>query len=63
VRGTVVRTLIDWESASLATLSRETGVSLERVGQAVSALAADGLVVAGPAARAGRPSGRVRLSG
>ncbi len=63
VRGAVVRTLIDWESASLATLSRETGVSLERVGQAVSALAADGLVVAGPAARAGRPSGRVRLSG
>jgi A/G-specific adenine glycosylase len=63
VRGAVVRTLIDREGASLATLSRETGVPLERVGQAVSALAADGLVVAGPAARAGRPGGRVRLSG
>ncbi|HEY6677441.1 MAG TPA: A/G-specific adenine glycosylase [Actinomycetota bacterium] len=63
VRGAVVRTLIDREGASLATLSRESGVPLERVGQAVSALAADGLVVAGPAARAGRPGGRVRLPG
>jgi A/G-specific adenine glycosylase len=63
VRGAVVRTLIGREGASLATLSRETGVPLERVGQAVSALAADGLVVAGSAARAGRPGGRVRLSG
>ncbi|HSL68490.1 MAG TPA: hypothetical protein VK977_10095, partial [Actinomycetota bacterium] len=63
VRGAVVRTLIDREGASLATLSRESGVPLERVDLAVSALAADGLVVAGPAARAGRPRGRVRLSG
>ena len=63
VRGAVVRTLIDREGASLATLSRESGVPLERVDLAVSALAADGLVVAGPAARAGRPGGRVRLSG
>ena len=63
VRGAVVRTLIGREGASLATLSRESGVPLERVGQAVSALAADGLVVAGSAARAGRPGGRVRLSG
>jgi A/G-specific adenine glycosylase len=63
VRGAVVRTLIDREGASLATLSRESGVPLERVGQAVSALAADGLVVVGPAARAGHPGGRVRLSG
>jgi A/G-specific adenine glycosylase len=63
VRGAVVRTLIDREGASLATLARESGVPLERVGQAVSALAADGLVVAGPAARAGHPGGRVRLSG
>jgi A/G-specific adenine glycosylase len=63
VRGAVVRTLIGREGASLATLSRESGVPLERVGQAVSALAADGLVVAGPGARAGRLGGRVRLSG
>jgi hypothetical protein len=33
------------------------------VDEAVSALAADGLLVAGPAARAGRPGGRVRLPG
>jgi A/G-specific adenine glycosylase len=63
VRGAVVRILIDREGTSLATLSRETGVPLGRVCQAVSALAADGLVVAGSAARAGRPGGRVRLSG
>jgi A/G-specific adenine glycosylase len=63
VRGAVVRTLVGREGASLANLSRETGVPLERVAQAVSALAADGLVVVGPAARAGRPGGRVRLSG
>ncbi|HEX9693655.1 MAG TPA: A/G-specific adenine glycosylase [Actinomycetota bacterium] len=63
LRGAVVRTLIDRESASLADLSGETGVPLERVGEAVSVLAADGLLVAGPAARAGRPGGRVRLPG
>jgi A/G-specific adenine glycosylase len=63
LRGAVVRTLVDREGASLADLSRETGVPLERVGEAVSVLAADGLLVAGPAARAGRPGGRVRLAG
>jgi A/G-specific adenine glycosylase len=63
VRGAVVRTLIDRDRASLKYVSRETGEPLERVGEAVSALAADGLVVAGPAARAGRPGGRVRLAG
>jgi hypothetical protein len=63
LRGAVVRALIDREGASLADLSRETGVPLERVGEAVSTLAADGLLVAGAAARAGRPGGRVRLPG
>jgi A/G-specific adenine glycosylase len=63
VRGAVVRTLLARQDASLAALARETGAPLERVGMAVSALAADGLVVAGAAARAGRPSGRVRLPG
>jgi predicted transcriptional regulator len=63
VRGAVIRTLRAREDASLATLARETGAPLERVGMAVSALAADGLVVAGAAARAGRPGGRVRLPG
>jgi A/G-specific adenine glycosylase len=61
VRGAVVRSLLDREDATLAGLARETGVSLELVGEAVSALAADGLAVAGAAARAGRPGGRVRL--
>jgi A/G-specific adenine glycosylase len=61
LRGAVVRTLIDRGGASLADLSRETGWPIERVGEAVSVLAADGLLVAGAAARAGRPGGRVRL--
>jgi len=63
VRGAVIRTLRAGEDASLATLARETGAPLERVGMAVSALAADGRVVGGAAARAGRPGGRVRLPG
>jgi A/G-specific adenine glycosylase len=63
LRGAVVRTLIDRGDASLADLSRETGWPIEWVGEAVSVLAADGLLVAGAAARAGRPSGRVRLPG
>jgi A/G-specific adenine glycosylase len=63
LRGAVVRTLIDRRGASLAALSRETGWPIERVGEAVSVLAADGLLVAGAAARAGRPDGRVRLPG
>jgi len=62
VRGAVVRALRARDDASLAALARETGATLERVGMAVSALAADGLVAAGAAARAGRPGGRVRLA-
>jgi len=46
---------------SLASLARETGGTLDRVAQAVVALSEDGLVAAGPAALAGRASGRVRL--
>lgn len=63
LRGAVIRSLLDRDDASLGGLARETGASLERVGEAVSALAADGLVVAGAAARAGRPGGRVCLPG
>jgi len=63
LRGAVVRSLLDREDATLGVLARETGVSLEQVGEAVSALVADGLVVAGAAARAGRPGGRIRLPG
>jgi A/G-specific adenine glycosylase len=63
VRGAVIRTLRARDDASLGALARETGAPLERVGMAVAALAADGLVVAGAAARGGRPGGRVRLPG
>jgi A/G-specific adenine glycosylase len=63
VRGAVVRALRAHGQSSLAALARETGVPLERVARAVSALATDGLVQAGATARAGRPGGRVRLAG
>ncbi len=62
VRGRVVAALRGWEEASLARLSRAVGAPPERVLRAVADLAADGLVEAGPAALAGRPRGRVRLS-
>ncbi len=62
VRGAVVRSLRDERSATLGRLARLTGFDAGRVAIAVSALAADGVVDAGPAARAGRPRGRVRLA-
>lgn len=62
VRGAVVRALRDERSATLGGLARLTGFDLGRVAVAVSALAADGVVEAGRAARAGRPGGRVRLA-
>lgn len=61
VRGTVIRVLRDRGPRGLASLARESGRPLELVAEAVAALAGDGLVVAGPAALAGRPMGRVRL--
>ncbi|MGH2723772.1 MAG: A/G-specific adenine glycosylase [Actinomycetota bacterium] len=62
VRGAVVRDLRGRPSASLASLAAAAGVPLERVAAAVAALHADGVVDAGPAALAGRSSGRVRLA-
>jgi A/G-specific adenine glycosylase len=62
VRGAVVETLRDRGSATLAGLVEATGHPAGRVRRAVEALAAEGMVRAGPAAMAGRPSGRVRLS-
>ena len=62
VRGAVVRSLRDERSATLERLARLTGFDLRRVAIAVSGLAADGVLEAGPAARAGRPRGRVRLA-
>jgi A/G-specific adenine glycosylase len=62
LRGRIVRTLIERPSATVASLSRDARRPSSQVAQAVRALAADGLVRAGPAARAARPKGRVRLA-
>jgi A/G-specific adenine glycosylase len=61
VRGGVLRTLRARPVSPLGVLAREAGEPLDRVKQAVAALAAEGLVEAGPAALAGRPGGLVRL--
>jgi A/G-specific adenine glycosylase len=60
-RGAVVRALRREHVLSLATLAERTGLERKRLVLAVRALADEGLVAAGPAARAGRPRGRVRL--
>lgn len=59
VRGRVLAMLRERGAASLGAL--EAAIGDPRVARAVRALAEDGLVAAGPAARAGRPGGRVRL--
>jgi A/G-specific adenine glycosylase len=61
VRGAVVRALRERGPRRLASLARETGRPVDRVARAVAALAADGLVAAGPSALGGRPRGVVRL--
>ncbi len=61
VRGRVVRVLRGRVRVTLGVLARETELPYGRVADAVAALASEGLVVAGPAALAGRPEGRVRL--
>ena len=60
LRGAVVRELCEGP-ASIRSLSRATGSTPGRLGEAVRALVADGLVRAGPAALRGRPGGRVAL--
>ncbi len=62
VRGRVIAALRERSSASLGALSRDLGQAPDRIHRAIAGLAADGLVEAGPAALAGRPGGRVRLS-
>ncbi len=62
IRGAIVRALRTEPSLTLARMSALTGFELERIGRAVSDLAAEGLLEAGEAARAGRPLGRVRLA-
>lgn len=61
VRGRVVAVLRERRLASLCVIAREAGEPLERVARAAAALAAEGIVRAGPAALAGRPGGRVWL--
>jgi A/G-specific adenine glycosylase len=61
IRGRVLAKLRETGVASFHTLVRESGGPRDRVLAAVQALAADGLVEAGPGALAGRPGGRVRL--
>jgi A/G-specific adenine glycosylase len=61
VRGEVIRMLRDRPWASVGALARDSGESVDRVAEAIRALAHDGLVEASPAALAGRPRGRARL--
>jgi len=60
-RGAVVRSLRPGSSSTLGELVARTGLDRGRIAQAIASLEADGLIEAGPAALAGRPSGRVRL--
>ncbi|MFM7718361.1 MAG: A/G-specific adenine glycosylase [Actinomycetota bacterium] len=60
VRGAVVRALREG-GASVGTLEARTGFPAARLGEAIAGLVRDGLVTAGPAARAGARGGRVRL--
>ncbi len=60
-RGRVVEQLLARESATLGSLAATAGLPLDRMAKVVEGLVADGLVAAGPAALAGRASGRVRL--
>jgi A/G-specific adenine glycosylase len=62
LRGAIVRFLRDNPLATVTQLCRASGQSAERVAAAVTALAVDGVVRAGPAALKGRPRGRVRLA-
>lgn len=62
VRGAVVRLLRRRPRATLRWLAAETGFPVERIGVAVAALSADGIVRAGSAALAGRSGGSVRLA-
>jgi A/G-specific adenine glycosylase len=61
LRGGVVAAVRELPVATLAGLSRRLGHPAPRVAVAVRALAAEGLLRAGPAALAGDPKGRVRL--
>jgi A/G-specific adenine glycosylase len=61
LRGAIVRELRRRGSATISALSASSGFTDERVADAVVALEREGLVRAGPSARAGAPLGRVTL--
>jgi A/G-specific adenine glycosylase len=61
-RGRVVSLLRERSPQGLASLWSGAEMDRDRVTEAVRALHRDGLVRAGPAALAGRPSGRIRLA-
>jgi A/G-specific adenine glycosylase len=62
VRGAVVRVLREADaSLTVAAIAERSGLPPKRVVEAVRALAAEGIVRAGPSALAGCPAGRVRL--
>jgi A/G-specific adenine glycosylase len=63
VRGGVVRVLRGRPAATVGTIAVGIGVDADRVLAAVRDLHREGLVHAGPAALAGRATGRVRLAG
>jgi A/G-specific adenine glycosylase len=62
VRGGVVRVLRDLPAATLGAIALDIGADAGRVLAAVRDLHREGVVHAGPAALAGRPTGRVRLA-
>jgi len=61
VRGAVIRVLRDSSPATVESIAQQSSHSTERVAQAVSALHAEGMIKAGPAALRGSPRGSVRL--
>ena len=61
LRGRLIRELIDRPWSTIGAMARATGEPVDRVADAVRALAADGMVRAGPAALAGSRAGRVSL--
>ena len=62
LRGAIVRILVDRPVVTISSLSRATGRPPGSVAEIVGALAAEGLVRAGPVAVAGSRRGRVRLA-
>lgn len=62
LRGSIVRVLRDRPASTIAALESATGFGSAEVRRVLGDLHRDGVVVAGPAALAGRERGRVRLA-